>query len=175
MLHVRDAGHLDFNGNGDLLLHLFGGASRPLRNHVDVVVGYVGIRLDRQIMEGDGAPDKQQNGNRQHHEPVVKCKINQTTNHYWSTEFFEFQRIGHNLLAGSEAGGDLLLSIRDHGAPDHADSLELFVSRRHINPVPIVQVEDRGCRHGGVVLSRRPWKVAVANIPMRIRWSGFGT
>src|ERR1700722_5834211 len=87
MLHVRDAGHHNFNGDGDLLFHFFGGASRPLRDHLDVVVGYIGIRLHGQVMEGDGAPDKQQNGKRQHHEPVVKCKINQTTNHYWPTVF----------------------------------------------------------------------------------------
>src|ERR1700733_11296367 len=87
MLHVRDAADRDFNGHRALLLHLFGGAPGPLRNHLDVVVGYVGIRLHRQIMERDGAPDEQQNGKRQNHEPVVKCKINQTTNHYWSTVF----------------------------------------------------------------------------------------
>src|ERR1700691_4983808 len=87
MLHVRDAGHLDFNRHRDLLLHFFRSASRPLRNHLDVVVGYIGVRLDWQIMERDSAPDKQQDGNRQDHEPVVQSKINQTTDHYWSTVF----------------------------------------------------------------------------------------
>ena len=65
MLHVRDAGHLDFDGDGDLLLDLFGCAAGPLGNHLDVVVGYVGIGLHWQIMKRDGAPDKQQDGRRQ--------------------------------------------------------------------------------------------------------------
>ncbi len=58
MLHVRNAGHLDFNGYRDLLLHLFGRAPRPLRNHLDVVVGHVRISFDRQIVKRDGAPDE---------------------------------------------------------------------------------------------------------------------
>ena len=65
----------------DLLLNLFGRAPRPLGNHVDVIIGYIGIGFDRQIVERDGAPDKQQDGRRQNHEPVVKCKINQIPDH----------------------------------------------------------------------------------------------
>ena len=87
MLHVGDAGHLNFDGDGDLLLYFFRRAPRPLCDHLNIVVGNIGIRFDRQVMERDGAPDKQQDGDCQDHEPVVQRKINQTTNHYWSTVF----------------------------------------------------------------------------------------
>src|SRR5580698_5010082 len=49
--HVRHAGHLYLDGDGDLLFYLFGGASRPLRDHGHVVVGNVGISFHRQVVE----------------------------------------------------------------------------------------------------------------------------
>ena len=51
MLQVRQPVHHDFDGNRDLLLHLFGGAAGPLRNDLDVVVGYVGISFHGQRYE----------------------------------------------------------------------------------------------------------------------------
>ena len=64
MLEVRDAVHDDFDGDGDLLFDLFGGAAGPLRDHLDVVVGHVGIGFHRQIVKRDRAPDQQQDGQR---------------------------------------------------------------------------------------------------------------
>ena len=43
--HVRHAGHLNFDRNRDLLFHFLCRPARPLRNHLNVVVGHVGIRL----------------------------------------------------------------------------------------------------------------------------------
>jgi hypothetical protein len=51
MLQVRQPVHHDFNGDGDLLLHLFGRAARPLRDDLHVVVGYIRISFDGQILE----------------------------------------------------------------------------------------------------------------------------
>jgi hypothetical protein len=48
------------SGNRHLLLDLLGGDARPLRDDLDVVVGHVGISFDRQLMERNSAPDKQQ-------------------------------------------------------------------------------------------------------------------
>ena len=56
MLQVRDAVHHDFDRDGDLLLHFFGGAAGPLGDDLDVVVGDVRIRFDRQVVEGDARP-----------------------------------------------------------------------------------------------------------------------
>ena len=39
----------DFQRNSDLLLHLFGGAPRPLRDDLDVVVRDVRIGFHRQL------------------------------------------------------------------------------------------------------------------------------
>ena len=44
------------SSNAALLLDLLGGDPGPLRNDVDVVVGDVGVRFDRQSMEGDRRP-----------------------------------------------------------------------------------------------------------------------
>src|SRR5271163_5127332 len=87
MLHVRDAGHLDFNGYGDLLLNLFGGAAGPLCDHLDVVVSHIRIGFHGQIVKRDSAPNEKQHGGCQDHVPVVECEINQTPDHYCSTEF----------------------------------------------------------------------------------------
>ena len=57
--HVGDARHADFEGDGDLLLDVFGGAAGPLGDDVDVVVGDVGIGLDGEVVKGDDAPAEQ--------------------------------------------------------------------------------------------------------------------
>ncbi len=51
MVQVRNPVHRDLDGNGDLLLHLLGGPAGPLRDHLHVVVGHVGIRFHGQIVK----------------------------------------------------------------------------------------------------------------------------
>ena len=75
MGHVGDARHLYFEGNGDLLLDLFGGAAGPLGDDLDVVVGDVGIGFDGEIVEGDCAPAEQEQRRNEHDEAVVQCEI----------------------------------------------------------------------------------------------------
>ena len=41
MGEVRQAVHHDLERNGDLLLHLFRRPARPLRDHLDIVIGDV--------------------------------------------------------------------------------------------------------------------------------------
>ena len=62
MIQMRDAVHCDFERNRDLLLHFFGGAARPLRDDLDVIVGDVGVGFHRKVVEGDRAPNQQQQG-----------------------------------------------------------------------------------------------------------------
>ena len=81
MLQVGNAGHLDFDGDGDLLLNLFGGAARPLRDDLDVVVGDVGIGLDGQAVEGDDAPGKEQNRGSDHEPAIVQGEIDEAADH----------------------------------------------------------------------------------------------
>ena len=47
MGEVRQAVHLSFDGDGDLLLDFFGGATGPLGDDLHVVVGDVGIGFHR--------------------------------------------------------------------------------------------------------------------------------
>ena len=72
MDYVRDAVHHGFERNRDLLLDLLGGNSGPLSDDFDVVVGHVGIGLDRQIVERDDAPDKQHKARRQNQQAIVQ-------------------------------------------------------------------------------------------------------
>ena len=48
---IRDAVHHVFNGDGDLLLHFLRGPARPLRDDPGVIIGDVGIGLDRKMVE----------------------------------------------------------------------------------------------------------------------------
>ncbi len=59
MGEVRHAVHLNFDGDGDLLLDFFGGAAGPLGDDLDVIVGDVRIGFDGKAVERDGAPDEQ--------------------------------------------------------------------------------------------------------------------
>ena len=78
---MRNSVHHDFDRNRDLLFHFFRRAAGPLRDDVDVVVRHVGIRLDRQIGERNGAPDQQEDGPQQHQKPVVQREIDDGPNH----------------------------------------------------------------------------------------------
>ena len=62
---MRNAVHHDFERDRDLLLDLFRGNSRPLRDNVDIVIRDIGISFYREIMKGNPAPDEQQQTQRQ--------------------------------------------------------------------------------------------------------------
>ena len=59
MLQVRNTVHCNFDWNRNLLLHLFGGTSGPLRDDLHVIVGYIGVGLHWKIVKCDQAPDQQ--------------------------------------------------------------------------------------------------------------------
>jgi len=88
MLHVREASHLDFNGNGDLLLDFFGGAARPLRDDLDVVVGDVGIGFDGKLMERDGTPGEEEESSSDNQPAIVQREIDEAANHLRATLLF---------------------------------------------------------------------------------------
>src|ERR1035438_9959271 len=90
MLKVRDAVHLDFDRNRDLLLDLFRRSPWPLRNHLHPGIGHVRVGLDRQVVERNDAPNKQQNRHAQHNKAVIQCEVDDGANHYCccSAEFW---------------------------------------------------------------------------------------
>ena len=51
MRQMRHAVHLNFDGNRDLLFHLFRRSARPLRNDLDVIIRHVGIGFDEKAMK----------------------------------------------------------------------------------------------------------------------------
>src|SRR5271155_575075 len=79
MREVRQAVHLNFDGDGDLLFDFFGGAAGPLGDDLDVIVGDVGIRFYRKGVEGDGAPNEKEGRERQDHEAVVEREVYQAS------------------------------------------------------------------------------------------------
>ena len=56
---MRQASHLHLERDADLLLYFFGSAARPLRDDLDIVVGNVGVSLDRKVLKSDSAPYQQ--------------------------------------------------------------------------------------------------------------------
>ncbi len=61
VIQMRNARHLDFDRDRDLLFNLFCRSSRPLRNHLNIIVRNVRIRLDRKIVKRNHAPAEEQN------------------------------------------------------------------------------------------------------------------
>src|SRR6185369_2798371 len=78
---LRQPIHLRLNRNRNLLLHFLGSAPRPLRDHLDIIIGYVRISLHRQRLERNSAPDQQQDADSQNQEPVAQRKIDRLLNH----------------------------------------------------------------------------------------------
>ena len=78
---MRHSRHLNLDRDRDLLFDLLGGASRPLRNDRDIVVGDIGIGFDGKIVERDRSPAGQQDGNGQHDKFVIQRKIYEGPNH----------------------------------------------------------------------------------------------
>src|ERR1700676_1953766 len=87
MCHVRDAVHRHFQRHRHLLLDLFRGNPRPLRDDVYIIVRNVRIRFHRQLMKRNCSPAQQQKRRCKDQKPVIQRKIDQLANHYCSTVF----------------------------------------------------------------------------------------
>src|SRR5271170_3408816 len=180
MLHVGNTGHLDLDRHGDLLLDVLRRTPRPLSDDLDVVVGDVGIGLYRQVMKRDDAPREKQGREAEHQPAVIQRKIDQAPYHrfrliYWSAEFSSSSALETTCWPGLSPE---LISCRfpgNMGPPSTATRLNL--------PSPAgTKTESRSCRcrtaaAGTTVCISAvlPWKVAVTNMPIRIRLSGFST
>jgi hypothetical protein len=71
----------DLERDRDLLLDLFGRNSWPLRDDLDVVVGDVGIRLDRQLVKRNRPQPEQAEAGREHERAIVEREVDGATNH----------------------------------------------------------------------------------------------
>ncbi len=90
---MGDAVHHDFKRDGDLLLDLFRGDSRPLRDDFDVVVRNVRIGFHRKLVKRYRSPAKQQKGRSEDEKAVVQGKIYKPANHLLLHRVLEDQRI----------------------------------------------------------------------------------
>ena len=81
MLKMRDAVHLDLNGNRDLLLDLLRCSPRPLRNDLHPGIRDIWISFDRQAVKGDHSPNKEENRHAQDNEAAIQSEIDDGANH----------------------------------------------------------------------------------------------
>ena len=81
MGQVGNAGHLDFDRNGDLALDFLGGAAGPLGDDLDVVVGDIRIGLDGKRAKADDAPGGEDHHAAQDEPAILQRKIYKRTNH----------------------------------------------------------------------------------------------
>ena len=58
MLQMRNAVHLDFDGDRNLLFHFFCGPARPLGDYLNPRVRNVGVSLHGQFLECNRSPNK---------------------------------------------------------------------------------------------------------------------
>ena len=123
MHDLRDAVHHDLKRNRDLLLDLFRRNPRPLSDDLDVVVGYVGISLNRQPLErNDPSRQKGSDARARTRSRLVQSKINDAANHSIAPPCFAAEGVGDHLISGLDARNDFL-----HVAGKH---LPVTTSRR---------------------------------------------
>ena len=72
---MRNSVHHDFERDRHLLLDLLGRDARPLGDDFDVVISHVRVGFDRQLMERNSTPDKQQHREGDYQYPVVEREI----------------------------------------------------------------------------------------------------
>src|ERR1700682_6218 len=169
MRQVRNPVHLDFNGNRDLLLHLFRSAPRPLRDDLHVVVSHVRVGFHGKIVEGHRAPNQQQRRQRQHNEAIVQRVIDQSPDHPYAPTVFS-NTSAFLTTACPALTPETISSIPFGNAPPATISTR----RNFFSPAgTYTQSRSRKCNIAEACTAARvsffcPWNVAVTNIPMRI-------
>src|SRR5580692_893183 len=138
MHDVRDAVHHDFERNRDLLLDLFRRNPRPLSDDLDIVVGYIGIRLNGKVTEGNDAPSEKQQGEPQNKQAVAESKINDSTNHLLLHGVLQCQSIRDHLDSGFEPGNNFLHIVGKHDSRDHFQPFEMPRAYRGVDPLAIM-------------------------------------
>ena len=131
---MRDAVHLNFDRDGDLLLDFFRGAARPLGDHLNPGVGDVGIGFHRQLLEGDDAPNKKQQRDAQNDEAVVQREIDERANHYCSTVFWNSSALATTCWPGRDSRNDFLHVAGKHVAGCDLHAAEFLVAGRARRP-----------------------------------------
>src|SRR5277367_3446059 len=180
MREVRQAVHLNFDWDGDLLFDFFGGAAGPLGDYLDVIVGDVGIRFYRKSVEGNGAPNEQEEGEREDHEAVVEREVYQASHqaaavpwwgldgNYCSTVFCRTRALVTTWSPGFTPEMISCMLFGSISPPTTATRLNLF-------PPAGRYTQSRSCRCRMAAAGTAAWdsffcprKVAVTNMPGRM-------
>jgi len=99
MSYVRHPVHHGLEWNRNLLLHLLGGDSWPLRDDLHVIIRDVGIRFDRKLVKRYRAPPEQQKRCGEHEKTILEREINEPSNHLLLHRALENKSIGHHQVA----------------------------------------------------------------------------
>src|SRR5262249_1055041 len=106
MGEMCDTVEFDFERDRNLLLDFFGDMAGPLRDDLGVGVGHVGIGLDRQDVERDDAPDKQDQDAAEDEQEVRESEINSLADHaYCPARFSETSVENSRALVTSSSPG----------------------------------------------------------------------
>ncbi len=178
---ARNAVHFDFDRNGDQPLDFLGGVAGPLRDEFDVRRREIGIGVDRQFAERDGALDHQRERRDDDHEPLLEREANQACDHAVSLfgrigELQEEAPFGDHRFALLQPAGDgdqlVLLRAEGHRALRELAGLPLHL---HVNERLVLFVaQDGGDRKHQYVVARMPvWITASTNISFFSSPSGF--
>ena len=145
MLHVRNARHDNFQRNRHLLLNLFGRAAGPLGDDGDVIIGYIRIGFDGQIVERNGAPNEQQNGPCGDEKTIVESEVYESANHVLS-EFGSGRVEGRRFIPRNERE-----SAHEAGGREAKTNRDVFCNIRYDSRTTIgtiVACSRRGDRDG---------------------------
>ena len=162
---VRKSAHLNFDGNADLLLDLFGGTPGPLADDRHVIVGDIRIGLDGHVVKGqhsrERAPEPPAPSPRTGYSVrnlrvsriIVFSLASGVRRHSLSIAFCSATALDTTCWPGCRPGQNLLHVVRQLRAAGDFGPAE-FPLRGNEDPVAIVQMQDRGRRHGreGVLL-----------------------
>ena len=107
MCKVGNAGHLDFDGDGNLALDLFGAAAGPLGDDLDVVIGDVRIGFDGQVAKRNMPQPVSTTTPPRTSQRFLRAKSTRARIIYSVPRSFKQQSIGNNLLARFNTGENL--------------------------------------------------------------------
>src|ERR1017187_7928700 len=151
--HVRNAVHLQFDGQRDQAFDFLGSVTRPLRDEFDLRRREVGVSVHRHAPERDDSGDHHEAGQHQHQKALTKRRLYDAMDHagvdamvikYVSTcgcELLTLQRvrklqeqaaISDNAIAGVQSGLNLGLSFNAVAECDGAPA-KLVASRLGVN------------------------------------------
>jgi hypothetical protein len=89
---VRNTVHFHFEWQRDQPLHFFGGVSRPLGDDLHHGWRQVGVGIDGHALEGDRAPDRNQDHHHQNQESLAQRRLHNAMDHARTSDDSDWRR-----------------------------------------------------------------------------------